>query len=163
MPYTGTPYIVVVFLLIMLLYNAFFMLTIDIASQKLHIWLLVATVALIALILSFYPVNLTFMEMVLIKRNVAIYKRQLKLYKREWGMEKEAAQEIRKMRHDMKQQYEYLRALALWGQKGKLLKTLEKLIGESVATGYLKSRTGNFAIDACINYLWERSGNLGII
>ena len=51
-PYAGSPYMIVTMLLVMVLYNAFYMQTIDITKQGIG-WLLVATVILIILTLSF--------------------------------------------------------------------------------------------------------------
>ncbi|WP_320986496.1 ATP-binding protein, partial [Hungatella effluvii] len=143
-------------LLVMVLYNAFYMQTIDITKQGIG-WLLVATVILIILTLSFYLAYLRVVEMVLVKRNNSMYTKQFKLYKREWELEEIAATEVREMRHDMKQQYMYLRELANSDQKEELIGVLEKLIGESTGKGRLESRTGNLVIDAHINHLWEQS------
>ena len=110
----------------MVLYNAFYMQIIDITEQGIG-WLLVATVILIILTFSFYPVYLRLVEMVLVKRNNIMYAKQLKLYKLEWELEEVAAAEVREMRHDMKQQYIYLRELANSGKKEELVSILEKL------------------------------------
>lgn len=155
-PYAGSPYMIVTMLLVMVLYNAFYMQTIDITKQGIG-WLLVATVILIILTLSFYLAYLRVVEMVLVKRNNSMYTKQFKLYKREWELEEIAATEVREMRHDMKQQYMYLRELANSDQKEELIGVLEKLIGESTGKGRLESRTGNLVIDAHINHLWEQS------
>ena len=155
-PYAGSPYMIVTLLLVMVLYNAFYMQTIDITKQGIG-WLLVATVILIILTLSFYLAYLRVVEMVLVKRNNSMYTKQFKLYKREWELEEIAATEVREMRHDMKQQYMYLRELANSDQKEELIGVLEKLIGESTGKGRLESRTGNLVIDAHINHLWEQS------
>ena len=155
-PYAGSPYMIVTLLLVMVLYNAFYMQTIDITKQGIG-WLLVATVILIILTLSFYLAYLRVVEMVLVKRNNSMYTKQFKLYKREWELEEIAAAEVREMRHDMKQQYMYLRELANSDQKEELIGVLEKLIGESTGKGRLESRTGNLVIDAHINHLWEQS------
>lgn len=155
-PYAGSPYMIVALLLIMVLYNAFYMQIIDITEQGIG-WLLVATVILIILTFSFYPVYLRLVEMVLVKRNNIMYAKQLKLYKLEWELEEVAAAEVREMRHDMKQQYIYLRELANSGKKEELVSVLEKLIGDSAGKGRLESRTGNLVIDAHINHLWEKS------
>lgn len=125
-PYAGSPYMIVALLLIMVLYNAFYMQIIDITEQGIG-WLLVATVILIILTFSFYPVYLRLVEMVLVKRNNIMYAKQLKLYKLEWELEEVAAAEVREMRHDMKQQYIYLRELANSGKKEELVSILEKL------------------------------------
>ena len=154
-PYAGSPYMIVALLLIMVLYNAFYMQIIDITEQGIG-WLLVATVILIILTFSFYPVYLRLVEMVLVKRNNIMYAKQLKLYKLEWELEEVAAAEVREMRHDMKQQYIYLRELANSGKKEELVSVLEKLIGDSAGKGRLESRTGNLVIDAHINHLWEK-------
>lgn len=155
-PYAGSPYMIVALLLIMVLYNAFYMQIIDITEQGIG-WLLVATVILIILTFSFYLAYLRLVEMVLVKRNNIMYAKQLKLYKLEWELEEVAATEVREMRHDMKQQYIYLRELANSGNKEELVSVLEKLIGDSAGKGRLESRTGNLVIDAHINHLWEKS------
>lgn len=155
-PYTGSPYMIVTLLFVMVLYNAFYMQTIDITEKGIG-WLLIATVVLIFLTLSFYVAYLRVVEMVLVKRNNSMYTKQFKLYKREWELEEIAALEVREMRHDMKQQYMYLRELANSDQKEELIGVLEKLIGESAGKGRLESRTGNLVIDAHVNHLWEQS------
>lgn len=155
-PYAGSPYMIVALLLIMVLYNAFYMQIIDITEQGIG-WLLVATVILIILTFSFYLAYLRLVEMVLVKRNNIMYAKQLKLYKLEWELEEVAATEVREMRHDMKQQYIYLRELANSGNKEELVSVLGKLIGDSAGKGRLESRTGNLVIDAHINHLWEKS------
>ncbi len=71
-------------------------------------------------------------EMVLVKRNNSMYTKQFKLYKREWELEEIAATEVREMRHDMKQQYMYLRNWQIGSERrahrsiGKLIENLRK-------------------------------------
>lgn len=156
-PYNGSPYIIALLLLVMVLYNAFYVLSVDGADKEETGWLLAATMVLIVLIFSFYPAYLKLVEMVLERQKMGFYRKQLELYKKEWKLEEAAAAEIREMHHNMKQEYRYLWELAKTKQQEKLVETLEKLTGESVEKGHLASKTGNLVTDALLNHLWEQA------
>lgn len=160
--YTGRLYVIIMLLLNMILYNAFYMFVIQNSENVIQDWMLLATCLLLGLLVSFYPIYLKLVELLTLKMNHDLHIKQMELYK--WEMEKEAAAalEVLEMRHDIKQQYLYLRELIHAGEIESLKNTIEKMLGESIRKGRLESRTGNLAVDALVNNLWEKSKQEGI-
>ena len=80
----------------------------------------------------------------------AMYQQQLEYYSRQYEDISRAQQETRKMRHELKNQYIWIKALAEKGDCGAIIEMMNQMHQE--VEGLVRCKTGNLAVDAVINY-----------
>lgn len=152
------------FLAVMTLYYSFYKTAEHAGSEneKVFIWLLLGTAALIILNLSIYPTYIYKLEEARIKKNEAIYIKQIELYKRHRQLEEEETARLHTSRHDLKQKLIYIHELVQHEEKEKLLDLLTGMIGETGKREGLKGNTGNLVVDVLVNNLCMNAQSKGI-
>ena len=80
----------------------------------------------------------------------AMYQQQLEYYSRQYEDISRTQQETRKMRHELKNQYILIQALAEKGDCAAIIQMVSQMHQE--VEGLVRCKTGNLAVDAVINY-----------
>lgn len=80
----------------------------------------------------------------------AMYQQQLEYYSRQYEDISRAQQETRKMRHELKNQYILIRALAEKGDCAAIIGMMSQMHRE--VEGLVRCKTGNLVVDAVMNY-----------
>lgn len=80
----------------------------------------------------------------------AMYQQQLEYYSRQYEDISRTQQETRKMRHELKNQYILIKALAEKGDCPAIIEIMKQMHQE--VEGLVRCKTGNLAVDAVINY-----------
>jgi len=80
----------------------------------------------------------------------AMYQQQLEYYTRQYEDISRSQQETRKIRHELKNQFILIQALAQKGDCEGIIEVMKQLHQE--ADGFIRCKTGNLAVDAVINY-----------
>lgn len=79
-----------------------------------------------------------------------MYQQQLEYYTRQYEDISRSQQETRKMRHELKNQYILIKALAEKGDCEGIIEVINQMYHE--ADGLVRCKTGNLAVDAVMNY-----------
>lgn len=80
----------------------------------------------------------------------AMYQQQLEYYSRQFEDISRTQQETRKIRHELKNQYILIKALAEQGDCAAIIEMMNQMHRE--VEGLVRCKTGNLAVDAVINY-----------
>lgn len=80
----------------------------------------------------------------------AMYQQQLEYYHRQYEDISRTQQETRKMRHELKNQYILIKALAEKGDCAAIITMMNQMHRE--VEGQVRCKTGNLAVDAVMNY-----------
>lgn len=80
----------------------------------------------------------------------AMYQQQLEYYSRQYEDISRTQQETRKMRHELKNQYILIQALAEKGDCAAIIQMMSQMHQD--VEGLVRCKTGNLAVDAVINY-----------
>lgn len=90
----------------------------------------------------------------------AMYQQQLEYYSRQYEDISRAQQETRKMRHELKNQYILIKALAKKGDCTAIIEMINQMHQD--VEGLVRCKTGNLAVDAVLNYKMAAAQEDGI-
>lgn len=164
-PYNGGMFFLVLPIIGMILYHSLYQLlqALYVNQSEIGGWMLLAAIALICLNLAFYPVYMQLVNNLHMKKITHFYIKQMELFQQEKAMEEAAAIEIRRLRHDMRQNLIFLGELLEHGDLEVARASLVELIGETKKRGRLESRTGNMVVDSMVNHVWKTAVETGIL
>lgn len=97
-----------------------------------------------------------------ISENNRFYVHQLGVYKNYFQMRKEAAQEILRIKHDLKQSFLLIEHMLIQHKYEEAQTMVSSMRGKLCSPHSLRNCTGNLALDAQINQMWETAEEKGI-
>lgn len=141
------------------LYYSFYRLAYGAEADSVEkiIWLCISALMLLVLNLCIYPIYGKLVEAVWTQKNNYEYRKQIELYKNQRELERDAREEIARIRHDLKQEVIYLSSLLRRQEYGKMKEVLDSLYGELQEYTYAEGISGNLALDSLISHLTQEA------
>lgn len=154
-PHSGSRILLLFAYVGTVLYYSFYRLAYGAGADSVEgiLWLCISALMLLALNLCIYPIYGKLAEAVWTQKNNYEYRKQIELYKSQRELERNAGEEIARIRHDLKQEVIYLSSLLRHQEYGKMKEVLDSLYGELQEYTYAEGISGNLALDSLVSHL----------